>query len=728
MKKPLLLAGLLAVFTTAFAQLPETKLLEPNADFSATMVAGIDKFALRLIEQSRDKRKPTRERLKVILGVVDERLPFQALELVGDTVSPALIHEDDRCRIFRVRWPVFEGIHGEGLYVQPKGKILARVIYLPDADGSPEKLVDRLLTTAGCEVVIPALVSRGSEFSTNDKFGVKTNITHREWIYRQSYELGRHIIGYEVQKALAVVDWFKSQPEPLPVLVAGIGEGGMLALHAAAIDERIDAVYSAGYFAPREGVWAEPLYRNVFGLLRDFGDAEIASLIAPRPLALQVLFYPRIAGPPKAKPGERVIAAPGVLDAPSFAVLEKEVSRARSLAANSRLMLCTDETPNEQTIRHLFPQATADSIAKSVKHGASTFVLKVDESRQKRLVRELEAFTQRLLVSTELERDSQFWKKLPLKSVTDYEAYTSAERARFWREVLGRLPDPDQPMNAKSRLVRETDKVTIHELTLDVWQDVFAWGWVCLPKDLKPGERRPVIVCQHGLEGIPEDVFNDDPQSKAFAPYKAFALRLAEQGFITFAPHNPYRGKDAFRTLKRKLNPLGLTLYSVINGQHQRILEWLKAQPFTEANKIAFYGLSYGGKSAMRTPAVLTDYCLSICSGDFNEWVRKCVSTDLPMSYVATGEYEIWEWNMGRTFNYAEMAALIAPRPFMVERGHNDGVGSDEWVNYEFAKVRRLYNKLLIGDRATIEHFDGPHTIHGVGTFEFLKEKLSWSR
>jgi hypothetical protein len=98
----------------------------------------------------------------------------------------------------------------------------------------------------------------------------------------------------------------------------------------------------------------------------------------------------------------------------------------------------------------------------------------------------------------------------------------------------------------------------------------------------------------------------------------------------------------------------------------------------------------------------------------------------MPMSYIHTHEYEIWEWNMGRTFNYAEMAALIAPRPFMVERGHNDGVGIDEWVNYEYAKVRRLYNKLLIGDRTTIEHFDGPHMIHGVGTYEFLKEKLGW--
>ena len=164
----------------------------------------------------------------------------------------------------------------------------------------------------------------------------------------------------------------------------------------------------------------------------------------------------------------------------------------------------------------------------------------------------------------------------------------------------------------------------------------------------------------------------------------------------------------------------------MIIPQHQRITGWLKTQPFVDPARIGFYGLSYGGKSAMRIPAIDTDYCLSIASGDFNEWVRKCVSTDMPMNYVFTPEYEIWEWNMGRTFNYAEMAALIAPRPFMVERGHNDGVGTDEWVSYEYAKVRRLYNKLGIGDRTTIEYFDGPHTIHGVGTFEFLHQKLGW--
>ena len=54
-------------------------------------------------------------------------------------------------------------------------------------------------------------------------------------------------------------------------------------------------------------------------------------------------------------------------------------------------------------------------------------------------------------------------------------------------------------------------------------------------------------------------------------------------------------------------------------------------------------------------------------------------------------------------------------------------VPTDDGDAYElFPRHRWVYNKLLIGDRTTIEHFDGPHMIHGVGTYEFLKEKLGW--
>ena len=47
----------------------------------------------------------------------------------------------------------------------------------------------------------------------------------------------------------------------------------------------------------------------------------------------------------------------------------------------------------------------------------------------------------------------------------------------------------------------------------------------------------------------------------------------------------------------------------------------------------------------MRVPAVLERYCLSICSGDFNEWIWKNVSLDYPYTYMFAGEYEMFEFN-----------------------------------------------------------------------------------
>ncbi|GIT38685.1 MAG: hypothetical protein Ct9H300mP7_6060 [Verrucomicrobiota bacterium] len=68
---------------------------------------------------------------------------------------------------------------------------------------------------------------------------------------------------------------------------------------------------------------------------------------------------------------------------------------------------------------------------------------------------------------------------------------------------------------------------------------------------MKPNEQRPVVVCQHGLEGRPQDIIQGDHHA-----YHDFAAKLAERGFITFSPQNLYIFTDRFRTLQRKGNPL----------------------------------------------------------------------------------------------------------------------------------------------------------------------------
>jgi len=742
------------------AGLPGTAPLERRDEWSREMLAGIGRFADRELDRAVTTRaslwqrdlsspaayarsvEPNRERLRRILGATDARVA-PAMEFVASTQRPALIVANDRYEVFAVRWPVFPGVHGEGLLLQPKGAVRARVVVLPDADQTPEAAAGlvsgvapdaqlaRRLAEQGAQVLVPVLLSREDTGSGNPSLNRFTNQTHREWIYRQAFQMGRHVIGYEVQKVLAAIDWFAGENERghrVRLGLAGHAEGGLVALAAAALDPRIDATLVSGYFDSRQRVWTEPIYRNVFGLLREFGDAELASLVAPRPLVIEPRAAPVIPGPPAPRGGRAATAAPGALASPEPDSVLRELERARSLVgpalAGAFHFAATPDAALLPFWRALDGSSAALVSARPAPSTRPDAALAA--ARQLRQVRELEAHTQRRLEESESTRQTSFWDQANPRQAQDWAATTRPWREQFRKEIIGQVPVPGTPPGVRTRRIAETTSWIGYDVVIDVAPDLIAWGYLLVPKGIAPGERRPVVVCQHGLEGLPEDVINDDPTARAFGYYKAFGARLAERGFVVFAPHNPYRGRDEFRVLQRKLNPLGLTLYAVMVAQQERVLDWLGAQPFVDATRIGYYGLSYGGKTAMRLPALIERYALSICSGDFNEWIRKNASVDLRYSYMFTGEYEMFEYNLGPTFNYAEMAALIAPRPFMVERGHSDGVGADEWVSYEYAKVRRLYTRLGVPDRTAIEYFDGPHTINGAGTFDFLHRHLNW--
>ena len=766
---------LLEASTDAAPALPGTEPLTiASGDLSAQMVTGIDRALSDFTARSVDARvrywqrdpsspeafaqsiSPNRERLRQILGAVDSRLPVATLEFVGTSIVSAQVAETDAFTAYTIRWPVFEGVSGEGLWLVPKVGAVARVVALPDGSQTPETLAGlapglsadsqmaRRLAENGCEVIVPVLIDRRDTWSGSVALRQFTNLPHREWIWRQAFEVGRHLIGYEVQRTLAALDFFESENRSLPagrsplrLGVAGWGDGGMIAFYAAALDPRIESVLVSGYFAPRQNLWQEPIDRDVFGLLREFGDAEIAGLILPRALVVEYSECPQAIGRPPARDG-RSFAAPGRIATPEFNEVDAEVVRAniwmKAMPGSPKIefvhgtegmtMPLGSDPALIGFLRGL--GVTNPRLSAPGKAPTDTRLNFDPMPRLHRQFDELVNFTQRQLAAGERTRAAAFWNAIRNKDAAAWSETRGSWQTNFSENLIGRLPAVRVPMNPRSRLLQEADRWTSYDVVLDVWPDVFAWGVLLMPKDLKPDERRPVVVCQHGLEGLPQDTITTDPKSPAFAAYQGFAARLADRGFIVFAPHNPYRGGDAFRVLQRKAHPLGASLFSIITAQHERILDWLSVQPFVDPARIAFYGLSYGGKTAMRVPAALDRYCLSICSADFNEWARKCAAIDLPFSYLYTPEYDMYEWNLANTFNYAEMAALIAPRPFMVERGHRDGVGVDEWVAFEYARVRRFYAQLGIGDRTEIEFFYGPHTIHGEGTFRFLHRHLNW--
>jgi cephalosporin-C deacetylase-like acetyl esterase len=720
--------------SSAADPLPNTRPLTEDGDLAAKMVAGIHQYLDRELADAPKKRDEVwkanakeplsakRDRLRKMLGVVDERVKPN-LEHVSGPGKPSLLAEIDGCQVHAVRWAVLPGVDAEGFLIEPKGEPKANVVYLGSVGAGRDNLpFDLTQAQHGCRVLVPTLIDRGDDLSGNAKLKRQTNIPHREFVYRMAYEMGRTLTGYEVQKVLAAVDWFTQQFPKQPVGVIGGDDGGMVAYYAGAIDDRIRTTGVRGYFASRDRLHDWPIDHNVWGLLREFGDAEVARLYAGRGLHFRH-------APPLSRWDGPIVRSGRGGGAPG-----KYTPEGKDRDLDTELKRITGEPvklPPGNAPDDFYRGFLTDLgvwVSDDFKRETDVAYIQKHKpqpdpgyaARHKRQFDQLVAYTQRLWRNSDAVR-KEFWKKADATSPEAWEKSCDWYREYFHTEVIGKLPEPTVPLNPRSRQVYDEKTFTGYEVMLDVYPDVFAQGILLLPRDLKPTDKRPVIVCQHGLEGTPRSCI--DPEKRP--TYFEFARKLVEKGYVVYCPQNPYYGGNTFRQIQRKANPLKLSLFSFIIRQHQRTLDWIEKLPGVDPKRIAFYGLSYGGKTAMRVPAVEKRYCLSICSGDFNEWIGKNASVDLDRSYMWTNEYEMYEFDLGHTFNYAEMAYLIAPRPFMVERGHDDGVGTDEMVSSEFAKVRYLYaNRLKLPERTAIDYQAGGHQIFLKGTLEFLEKYI----
>ena len=91
-----------------------------------------------------------------------------------------------------------------------------------------ESQIARQLAEQGDIVIVPTLISRGDEFSTIAYGQKKTNQPHREFVYRQAYEMGRHVLGYEIQKVLTLVDLLQELDRTeWQDICSSLGRGGL---------------------------------------------------------------------------------------------------------------------------------------------------------------------------------------------------------------------------------------------------------------------------------------------------------------------------------------------------------------------------------------------------------------------------------------------------------------------------------------------------------------------
>ncbi len=244
------------------------------------------------------------------LACVDApRFAGYGLELKATTDRPVLCRQGPQ---LRDSWPVagllaFGDVRGEGLLLIPTaaGRSGGR-------RGGDSRLQQHARTTrglsgtgrAGRESVRSAV---GRERLSRDRADADQSdrrhrpdpqkqassgrLSNREWAYRQAYEMGGTLIGYEVAKGVgrqsigsaACADrasrnqnWAHRLGRRRvvgPVRRGALGRSNFWQFARAATSTTRNDL-----------LWQQPIDRNVFGLLEQFGDAELASLIALRKL------------------------------------------------------------------------------------------------------------------------------------------------------------------------------------------------------------------------------------------------------------------------------------------------------------------------------------------------------------------------------------------------------------------------------------------------------------
>jgi len=301
-------------------------------------------------------------------------------------------------------------------------------------------------------------------------------------------------------------------------------------------------------------------------------------------------------------------------------------------------------------------------------------------------------------------------------------------------ESVARVAGPALPATTnrrvRTRLCEQRPAYDLYEVVLESVPGVEVAGYLLLPTTGRPA---PAIICQHGLGGRPDALVGFDDRFEGQSVYDRFAQRLAEKGYVVFVPFMNWGWPSVSSRdrLVKHAYALGFAPNQFEVAQLHAVVDFLQSRPEVIADRIAFYGLSYGGHASLWLSAHEPRLAAVVTAGHFNDWQTKLTSPELspplvrPTAYLTVDEgYDMFNYNVLNELGHAELATRFAPRPYFVENGLQDSVTPTAWVNREFACVQAVFDWLNAAQQVELEHFAGPHRIWAEHSFDFLHRHL----
>lgn len=240
--------------------------------------------------------EPWRQKLWDLLG---GEAAYKASDKPLDA-KEELIGEFDTHRAYRVSYAAFNDVRGRGILLVPKraGPRFPTMICIHGMQGSPEAVCGLTEQEDYTKRFGLQAVRRGYVvFAPNHVNTVKM----RSWLDRKAIEVGQRLQALEQYKLVRLVDYLtaRNDVDAKHVGVYGISWGGRSSMNAAALDKRIAACAISGHFNDLAPKMVKPsehytayiqtaedyaFFSNHFRL---FSDADVVSLICPRPVFIE---------------------------------------------------------------------------------------------------------------------------------------------------------------------------------------------------------------------------------------------------------------------------------------------------------------------------------------------------------------------------------------------------------------------------------------------------------
>ena len=691
--------------------LPGTALFELPANLFEVQQRQIQDYFLRQIAATPARRDELwkdypgnvaerRRRLAAMLGSVDVEAPAAQFSLLAAWSD---------LRIEELRAPVEGGHTAHAVVLTPSGGAARKpaLVVIGPEDQTAERFAGIeegrtpepwLVSLLARDVIVclPVMVERiadhplSARLRASERFPLKDR---RHILHRLGFVTGRTLTGLEADQVRALVGALaaRADVDAERIGVVGRGQGGMTALFAAALDERIRLAGISGSFSAREECWREPVDRMIYGQLLEFGDAELAALVAPRPLLLDTA-----AGTVEFERARRYFDRQNASEKLRFIAGAFE-----ELAAECARLLGASEaaaTPFELPGR--LP------------------AVEIQERRNRHFESLLNFLRRRIEASEEVRRRRWNLAGTPREA----RQAKAAALVEELRRLVGETPADATPLNPRTRLIKVTDRYVAFDVMLDVVQGLEAYGQLLVPRNA--AGRLPAVVAQHGLGGRPKDVTlqGDNPDNI----YHGFGARLAEAGYVVFAPYVtvPIPQAELINPLVRQAAALGRMRTSIEVAKLRRIVDFLESLEFVDRDRIGYYGLSYGGYSAIWMAPLEPRLRATIVSGHFNDWREKITNELERTSYLFHVDEDFFNWDVLNRFSHVELLAALFPRAAMVEYALRDGTTFPAWHERAWSEMARIARAWEAEERFVRDRFEGRHEIHGVGALEFLDRWL----